>query len=363
VSPLCCPHQQSQPAYPSSGLVDTFTSKTTQVLTTEIKSDDAEGIHSFVQRPNGKRIKFHPDWPRTEGATCTFCHKKNHTEKQCQLKSRKRSNKSTLSTNDADIEEGEWSAFAVDNPVGGNGDDDTDGEESDASVDETVNSVITGDLYSGDINQCVLDSAATRHITPHKQLLINMHDVPHVRLTTALRKNSGVITRAGTLHLNKNWKLNDVAYVSNAGLTLISEGKLCESNFIILKNKEYALVYPPGTTYNMSRKPILQCARKHRLWMHTIPNKSGDERVSPERTQPTIQLRNDDSTKLPTHGLANVNERKGVIPKKNQFQSVITTRSSTKQSVSSASTNTKPAPVQANAAIESKKSKRKRNHQ
>ena len=237
------------------------------------------------------RIKFHPDWPRTEGATCTFCHKKNHTEKQCQLKSRKRSNKPTLSTNDADIEEGEWSAFAVDNPVGGNGDDDTDGEESDASVDETVNSVITGDLYSGDINQCVLDSAATRHITPHKQLLIDMHDVPHVRLTTALRKNSGVITRAGTLHLNKNWKLNDVAYVSNAGLTLISEGKLCESNFIILKNKEYALVYPPGTTYNMSRKPILQCARKHRLWMHTIPNKSGDERISPERTQPTIQFR------------------------------------------------------------------------
>ena len=33
VSPLCCPHQQSQPAYPSSGLVDTFKSKTTQVLT------------------------------------------------------------------------------------------------------------------------------------------------------------------------------------------------------------------------------------------------------------------------------------------------------------------------------------------
>ena len=33
VSPLCCPHQQSQTAYPSSGLVDTFKSKTAQVLT------------------------------------------------------------------------------------------------------------------------------------------------------------------------------------------------------------------------------------------------------------------------------------------------------------------------------------------
>ena len=97
--------------------------------------------------------------------------------------------------------------------------------------------------------------------------------------------------------------------------------------------------------------------------MHTIPNKSGDERISPERTQPTIQLRNDDSAKLPTHGLANVNERKGVIPKKNQSQSVVTTHSSTKQSVSSASTNTNPDSVQANAAIEGKKGKRKGNHQ
>lgn len=250
-------------------------------------NDGTEAAHgAFMQQRNKKKDtqkkrRFNADYPRTEGAVCNYCHKTNHTESQCVNK--KRASKNTDSDDDEQAHIVHV-ACAIDHPVEDESEcDDSDSEQYES---ESASSVITADLYSGDSNLVILDSAATRHLTPHKSLLTKLQSIPRVRLTTALRKTSGLITEAGSLKLNDRWQLHNVALVPGAGMTLMSEGKLCDAGYTILKSKDWALVYSPKTSFSISGKPVLRCPRMHRLWIYDIGGKQ--EKQKPIREKPTI---------------------------------------------------------------------------
>ncbi|MCW3101349.1 MAG: uncharacterized protein JWL77_6967, partial [Chthonomonadaceae bacterium] len=197
---------------------------------------------------------------RTPGARCNYCLLNNHTEAQCFVKKRDEAK-------GKDTSEEHSSCFYEEH----NSDTEIEREqfpnhveiEQEYLQDEIANATISSDLFVGNPNQFLLDSASTRHITPHKKLLENIHSIPGVRLTSALKSSSALIDKAGTIRLNPNYRLNEVAYVPGAGPNLISEAKIADAGYQILKNKICARIL------DSKGKVILTFPRANKLWMYT----------------------------------------------------------------------------------------------
>ena len=81
----------------------------------------------------------------------------------------------------------------------------------------------------------ILDSGATSHVAISRRMFSEIKSVPESLMSTAIKGNSCAIRERGTVYLNDKWKLTDVAYVKNGAANLISEGRIVDAGFGILK--------------------------------------------------------------------------------------------------------------------------------
>lgn len=107
----------------------------------------------------------------------------------------------------------------------------------------------------------IFDSAATSHMVNDLSLLSDTRKVPAISVATAIRGQTTSITTRGTLLLNDQWKLTEVAYVKNGTANLISEGRICEAGFSITKDKNTILIV------NGKGRTCLEGHRYNRLWI------------------------------------------------------------------------------------------------
>jgi hypothetical protein len=88
----------------------------------------------------------------------------------------------------------------------------------------------------------ILDSASTSHVTNNHKLLFNPQRVPEVEIQGVVKGMVSKVTVRGSVQLNKNWKLTDVAYMKNGFANLVSVGRLVAAGFTIILDNNKAIV-------------------------------------------------------------------------------------------------------------------------
>jgi len=229
----------------------------------------ANHTHKFKSGNNKFKSKQYGN-SNSNSITCSYCGKNGHEESRCWKKHGKPSNNSQHTsastkgkgTKDKDSHSTEFSALLYQS---------NDSEElssfsqSDAATHIDVAHPVVGELEIGRRNQFIIDSGASRHVTPHREIFSNIEKVPPVRLISALKSGTCVVTEAGTIKLNDRWKLNNVAYIPNAGPNLISEPCLADAGFTIVKDREECRIIYKG-------RIVLKFPRLGRLWIYTSPS-------------------------------------------------------------------------------------------
>lgn len=111
----------------------------------------------------------------------------------------------------------------------------------------------------------VFDSAATSHVTPHEHIIKNLESVPSVTMTSALKGATVTVNKRGTVQLTSEWILKDVALLPRASVSLISEGRIADAGFTIIKTKDDIKIIPPN-----KNKPLFTGKRVDKLWIITV---------------------------------------------------------------------------------------------
>lgn len=111
----------------------------------------------------------------------------------------------------------------------------------------------------------VFDSAATSHVTPHEHIIKHLESVPSVVMNTAIKGASVMINKRGTVQLTHEWILKDVALMPKASVSLISEGRIADAGYTIVKTKDDIQIIPPNRS-----KPLFTGKRVDRLWIITV---------------------------------------------------------------------------------------------
>jgi gag-polypeptide of LTR copia-type len=114
----------------------------------------------------------------------------------------------------------------------------------------------------------VFDSGATTHVVNNRNCLSDIKKTTEVDMATAIKGQKSTIRERGSVRLNDNWTLKDVAYVPNASSNLISEGRLCDAQFAIYKDSDFLRV-----TVKNTNRTVLEGIRVNRLWV--LPTTSG----------------------------------------------------------------------------------------
>ena len=109
-------------------------------------------------------------------------------------------------------------------------------------------------------------------MTPVKRIVEDLNDAPAMTMGTAINGQRSIITKRGKVRLNEKWTLRDVAFVPNASISLISEGRLADAGYTIIKNKDFVIVR------NSQDKVVLRGPRVNRLWLYTVDGKTPDKK-------------------------------------------------------------------------------------
>ena len=84
--------------------------------------------------------------------------------------------------------------------------------------------------YEVDSTIFIFDSGATTHVTGSDELLEEVRDVPETTVNTAIKGAYATVRARGTVHLNDEWCIQDVAY---AQPLLKRGGKRCVKNSLV----------------------------------------------------------------------------------------------------------------------------------
>ena len=84
----------------------------------------------------------------------------------------------------------------------------------------------------------IFDSAATSHVTPRADIVKGLRDSPEMNMTTIEKGSNAVIKKRGSVRLNKDWILKDVAWPPKSNSSLLSEDRLCDAGYKIIKDKD-----------------------------------------------------------------------------------------------------------------------------
>lgn len=233
---------------------------------------DNQGNKDNRNKQNGNKNKFNKGGngkfkssnPQNKSKYyCNFCDKPGHTDDRCFVLKQKKEN-AVQGINEA---KREHSACFIEEDAK---------ELTLFTQDENVNSSTESEkkkpIYF------LFDSGATTHVVNNKSLLHNQFAVPEVQLTTSVRGKHATISTRGTVYLNDKWSLMNVAYVPSATTNIISEGRLTDAGYRILKNNEWIKVV------DRENKPTLTGVRVNRLWVYLL----GDEDTP---RQPKQELR------------------------------------------------------------------------
>ena len=292
--------------------------------TSSSKPTDAVSANALLSsRRNGKRsskIKNTNSSPAAGSSNqCNHCLSKGHDEDQCWKKHPElRPNPSRPNKQGGSPSTSAFSSCLVESEIIYTGTDEQkeifsilgeqfSKEQEDENYDQSdvdiAASTVTGELFVGNPTQFMLDSGTTRHITPHKHLLTDIHTISPVRLTSALKSSSAVINSAGSIQLSSIYRLNEVAYVAGAGPNLISEAKIADAGFVIIKNKNCARIQTE------SGRTVLYFPRVNKLWIYSLPT------ARAYKEKPSITRIAQKSSAAPTSSVPPVVHR--TIPQKN----------------------------------------------
>jgi hypothetical protein len=194
--------------------------------------------------------------------SCNYCSKPGHFLQNCPKHKRdKAAASSTFKANKSDSENEEYGCPFIEN-------------ELTASLATPEELIAVGREKSVDNSPVhfLFDSAATTHVTPIRRILHDLKESPAVTMSTAISGQNTIINKRGEVRLNDKWTLRDVAYIPKASVSLISEGRLADAGYTIIKNKDYILVQ------NSAGKTILRGPRANRLWVYTMDGKKPPQR-------------------------------------------------------------------------------------
>jgi hypothetical protein len=150
-------------------------------------------------------------------------------------------------------------------------------------------------------------------------------------MSTAIKGNSCAIRERGTVYLNDKWKLTDVAYVKNGAANLISEGRIVDAGYGILKGPAFASVL------DGANKTVIKFRRVNKLWIYT---KGGDNLSYTKPINTLISRRGE-------HARAAAAEA-GASDSEDDSSSPSSSRSETNPSASSSSNSTSSSNSQTN---------------
>lgn len=159
---------------------------------------------------------------------CSFCKRTNHTEDRCWKKHGYPEDKKETKTDDDHsfcfMETSTQSASSKCKVE--------QAEPAQAAVDDEVAQAATedGSMYLGARDEFILDSGASKHLVFDKTLMFNVQNVNPIRFTGILR-NSVMVGETGSVRLDPNVVINNVACVNKAGANLISVGKVFDAGF------------------------------------------------------------------------------------------------------------------------------------
>jgi hypothetical protein len=275
----------------------------------------------------GKNSSYRNGTRSTE--KCKHCERIGHNDKVCwvahpELKpSKLAQNSSKRSRSTSEPEEFQAPAIEIDPVIMGMGELGLDGE------------IIMKVRERPSQTFFIFDSAATSHMVNELSLLSDTRTVPSVIVSSAIRGHTTSITTRGTLMLNEQWKLTEVAYVKNGSANLISEGRLCDAGFTVTKDKESIRIL------TSTGKVVLQGYRYNRLWVFGINGarptplaintllrlSTTDRRVSFAPKTPSIEEEKEEDEPSPpqvdidlatrcTSSSSNAQNKRGSIPKK-----------------------------------------------
>jgi hypothetical protein len=199
---------------------------------------------------------------------CTYCGKTGHTVDKCYALENDKKNADSFKQNgkQSDSEEDDEHAapFVDDELLASWYQPSSDSDELVAKA---------GDLPLSQLPvHFLFDSAATTHVTPVKRIVEDLNDAPAMTMGTAINGQRSIITKRGKVRLNEKWTLRDVAFVPNASISLISEGRLADAGYTIIKNKDFVIVR------NSQDKVVLRGPRVNRLWLYTVDGKTPDKK-------------------------------------------------------------------------------------
>jgi hypothetical protein len=230
--------------------------------------DDKTKDRNRKPKPDSKKATDPRDTNKDQKKRwCGYCQKATHNEDKCYTLQRERKQAYLLSKKgggkpsnaNSDESDEECAAPFIENEL-------LSGLSS-GSIDETAAAI--ADSQNMDLGSVhfIFDSAATTHVTPVKRIVQEMKDSPEMSMSTALIGHRSIINKRGKVRLNDKWTLRDVAYLPNASASLISEGRLADAGYNIIKNKEYVIVT------DSKGKVVLRGPRVNRLWIFTINGK------------------------------------------------------------------------------------------
>ena len=136
------------------------------------------------------------------------------------------------------------------------------------------------------VEEWMLDTAATRHITPLKGLIHQMKPIKPFLMHSAF-KHTTTVDRSGTVTIHHNVQLKNVAYVRGASANLISAGQIIDAGYNILLTKDKAEVIHART-----KNIVLTIPRINGLW---------SLRRSHKPTTDNFRLLNDEDERKETH--------------------------------------------------------------
>lgn len=177
----------------------------------------------------------------------------------------------------------------------------------------------------------ILDSGATSHVAISRRMFSEIKSVPESLMSTAIKGNSCAIRERGTVYLNDKWKLTDVAYVKNGAANLISEGRIVDAGYGILKGPAFASVL------DGANKTVIKFRRVNKLWIYT---KGGDNLSYTKPINTLISRRGE-------HARAAAAEA-GASDSEDDSSSPSSSRSETNPSASSSSNSTSSSNSQTN---------------
>jgi hypothetical protein len=109
----------------------------------------------------------------------------------------------------------------------------------------------------------IIDSGATKHVTPFISALENVTTIQGMKIVGALHGQATTVTKVGDARLNDRWKLTDVAYIRGASANLISESRLTAAGFTIFKDNQEAIIR------DSNKKVVLRIPKRGKLWVLT----------------------------------------------------------------------------------------------